>query len=66
MGSSLLFITSWGALTSVPRFGIVIFPIIMALALLGDNKAFNRAYLVFSAILAAVAMVIFSQCGWVA
>jgi Gpi18-like mannosyltransferase len=63
---SLLFITSWGALTSVPRFGIVIFPIIMALALLGDNKAFNRAYLVFSAILAAVAMVIFSQCGWVA
>jgi len=62
---SLLFITSWGALTSVPRLGIVIFPIIMALALLGDNKAFNRAYLVFSAILAAVAMVIFSQCGWV-
>jgi Gpi18-like mannosyltransferase len=63
---SLLFITSWGALTSAPRLGIVIFPFVIALALLGRNKTFNRAYLVFSAVLAAVAMVLFSQWGWVA
>jgi len=63
---SLLFITSWGALTSAPRLGIVIFPLVIALALLGDNKVFNRAYLFFSTLLAAVAMVIFSQWGWVA
>jgi hypothetical protein len=63
---SLLFITSWGALTSAPRLGIVIFPFLIALALLGRSKTFNRAYLVFSAVLAAVAMVIFSQWGWVA
>lgn len=63
---SLLFISSWGALTSAPRLGIVIFPFVIALALLGRNQAFNRTYLVFSALLAAVAMVIFSQWGWVA
>jgi Gpi18-like mannosyltransferase len=63
---SLLFVTSWGALTSAPRLGIVIFPFVIALALLGRNQAFNRAYLFFSALLAAVAMVIFSQWGWVA
>jgi hypothetical protein len=63
---SLLFITSWGALTSAPRFGLVIFPVVMGLALLGDNKGFDRAYLVVSAILAVVSMVVFSQWGWVA
>jgi hypothetical protein len=63
---SLLFITSWGALTSAPRLGIVIFPFLIALALLGRSNAFNRVYLVFSTVLAAVAMIIFSQWGWVA
>ena len=62
---SLLFIISWGALTSAPRFGLVIFPIILGLALLGENKAFNRSYLVLSAVLATVSMVVFSQWGWV-
>jgi len=63
---SILFITSWGDLKSAPRFGLVIFPIIILLALLGRHKAFNRIYLTISAILAAVSMVVFSQWGWVA
>jgi hypothetical protein len=63
---SLVFIASWGELRSAPRFGLVIFPAIIALALLGQNRPFSRAYLVFSTILALVSMVIFSQWGWVA
>lgn len=63
---SLLFATSWGDLKSAPRFGLVIFPIMILLALLGHDKAFNRTYLALSSILAAVSMVVFSQWGWVA
>ena len=63
---SILFITSWGELTSAPRFGLVIFPVVMALAILGQNKAFSRTYLVVSVPLAAISMVVFSQWGWVA
>ena len=63
---SILFITSWGELTSAPRFGLVIFPVVIVLAILGQNKAFSRAYLVVSAPLAAISMVVFSQWGWVA
>jgi hypothetical protein len=63
---SILFITSWGDLKSAPRFGVVIFPIMILLALLGHHKAFNHAYLTVSAILAAISMVVFSQWGWVA
>ena len=64
--ASLLFITSWGTLISTPRFALVVFPAVMGLALLGGNKAFNHAYLIFSSILACVSMVVFSQWGWVA
>ncbi len=63
---SVLFIASWGDLTSAPRFGLVIFPLVIALALLGHNRAFNRAYIVVSVVLAAISMVVFSQWGWVA
>jgi Gpi18-like mannosyltransferase len=63
---SVLFVTSWGDLKSAPRFGLVIFPIMILLALLGQNKVFDRTYLTCSAILAAVSMVVFSQWGWVA
>lgn len=63
---SVLFVTSWGDLKSAPRFGVVIFPIMILLALLGRRKTFNRTYLTVSAILAAVSMVVFSQWGWVA
>jgi Gpi18-like mannosyltransferase len=62
---SLLFIVSWGTLLSAPRFGLMIFPAIMGLALLGQNAWFNRIYLVFSGTLALVSMVVFSQWGWV-
>ncbi len=62
---SLLFVTAWGTLLSVPRFGLVIFPLIIALALLGKNKAFHAAYLAGSGVLAAISMVVFSQWGWV-
>ena len=62
---SLVFITSWGELRSAPRFGLVVFPIIIALALLGRNRAFSRAYLVLSSVLALVSMVVFSEWGWV-
>ena len=63
---SLLFITSWGELRSAPRFGLVVFPIIIALGLLGRNQAFSRAYVILSTILALISMVVFSQWGWVA
>jgi Gpi18-like mannosyltransferase len=63
---SVLFITSWGDLTSAPRFGLVIFPLVIGLALLGHNRMFNRAYIVVSAVLAAISMVVFSQWAWVA
>jgi hypothetical protein len=63
---SILFMTSWGELTSAPRFGLVIFPVVIVIAILGQNKAFSRAYLVVSAPLAAISMVVFSQWGWVA
>jgi hypothetical protein len=62
---TVLFITSWGFLTSVPRFGVVIFPIIIALALLGRSDGFNRAYLTISGCIAAYCMFVFSHWGWV-
>ena len=62
---TVLFITSWGFLTSVPRFGVVIFPIIIALALLGRSDGFNRAYLTISGCIAAYCMFLFSHWGWV-
>jgi Gpi18-like mannosyltransferase len=64
--ASLVFITSWGELRSAPRFGLVIFPVMIGLALLGENKVFNRMCLVVCALLATVSMVVFSQWGWVA
>jgi hypothetical protein len=62
---SVLFAISWGDLKSVPRFGLVIFPIIILLALSGSRRGFNRTYLVVSSLLAALSMLVFSQWGWV-
>jgi Gpi18-like mannosyltransferase len=62
---TVLFITSWGFLTSVPRYSVVIFPIMIALALLGRSNAFNRAYLTISGCIAAYCMFVFSHWGWV-
>ncbi len=63
-GLTILFITSWGVLTSAARFGVVIFPIMIALALLGRNPIFHRSYLVVSGSIAAYCMFIFSHWGW--
>ncbi len=61
---TVIFITSWGYLTSIPRFGVVIFPIVIALALLGLNDTFNRTYLIVSGGIAAYCMFTFSHWGW--
>ncbi|MDQ6655247.1 MAG: hypothetical protein M3Y80_05480 [Verrucomicrobiota bacterium] len=62
----LLFITMWGSLESVARYGLGLFPVIMLLALLGRNAVFDRIYLPISAALAALFMAVFAVWGWVA
>lgn len=62
--TTVIFITSWGYLTSIPRFGVVIFPVMIALALLGRNESFHRAYLFISSAIAAYCMFTFSHWGW--
>ncbi|MBA2585700.1 MAG: hypothetical protein H0U99_04375, partial [Chthoniobacterales bacterium] len=64
--ASLFFVTAWGLPLSIGRFGLVIFPLVMALALLGRNEHFHRSYLIVSTGLAAFFMLVFSQWGWVA
>lgn len=63
---SLFFVTTWGFPNSMSRFGLVMFPLFIALALLGRNQNFERAYLIVSPMLAAFFMLLFSQWGWVA
>jgi hypothetical protein len=62
---SVLFVTSWAYLTSMLRFGAVIFPIFILLALWGEKKAFHRAYLGISGTVAVIGMLYFSHWGWV-
>lgn len=61
---TLLFVLSWGYLTSIPRFAVAIFPIMIALALLGRNTAFHRSYLLISGGIALGCMVAFSHWVW--
>lgn len=63
---SLLFVTTWGFPVSMARFELVLFPLFIALALLGRNETFDRAYLILGTGMAALYMVLFSQWGWVA
>lgn len=63
---SLFFITTWTIPNSLSRYGLVIVPFFIALALLGRNETFNRLYLIISTGLAAFFMLLFSQWGWVA
>jgi Mannosyltransferase (PIG-V) len=63
---SLFFVTTWTAPNAFSRYGLVIFPFFIALALLGRNETFNRVYLIVSTGLAAFFMLLFSQWGWVA
>ena len=62
----LFFITMWGSLESVSRYGLGLFPAFMLLASLGKNPVFDRIYLPFSAALAALFMAVFAVWGWVA
>ncbi len=62
----LIFITMWGSLESVPRYGLGLFPAIMLLAMIGRNETFHRAYVPVSAALAALFMAVFAVWGWVA
>ena len=63
---SYWFVTAWGSLDSMPRYVLPIFPAFIALALLGRNALFDRAYLVFASCFAAFFMVRFSLWRWVA
>lgn len=63
---SFFFVTTWGYPNSISRFGLVIFPFFIALALLGRSAIFNRVYLIVATGLAALFMLLFSQWGWVA
>jgi hypothetical protein len=63
---SLFFVTTWGFPNALSRYGLVIFPFFVALALLGRNETFNRVYLIVSTGLAAFFMLLFSQWGWIA
>ncbi|MGI8437783.1 MAG: mannosyltransferase family protein [Chthoniobacterales bacterium] len=61
---TLLFLLSWGYLTSMPRFAVVIFPVMIALALFGRNVVFHRTYVFLSGSIALGCMVAFSHWVW--
>jgi hypothetical protein len=62
----LFFITMWGSVESVPRYGLAIFPMFILLAWLGRNETFDRIFVPASAAIAAVFMAVFAVWGWVA
>jgi hypothetical protein len=57
---------SSGSLTSLGRFDLVFFPIVLVLAKLGRRPGFDRAYTVAAIGLGAVFMALFAQWYWVA
>lgn len=59
-------ILSSGAFTSVPRYGLAIFPMFMLLGLWADRGARHEAILSVSLILASFAMALFASGRWVA
>ncbi|MGI9087747.1 MAG: mannosyltransferase family protein [Chthoniobacterales bacterium] len=61
---TLLFLLSWRSLNSMPRFAVAIFPIMIALALLGRSVIFHRAYVVISGGIALGCMIAFSHWVW--
>jgi hypothetical protein len=60
------FVTAWGTFDSVPRYVLMIFPLFIALAILGRNRAFHHIYLLIASGLAAFLMVRFALWQWVA
>ena len=64
---SLLFLSSWGMLGSVPRFDVVVFPFFIVMALLGTRSyAFHIGYVTMASMIAALFMILHSQWNWVA
>ena len=59
-------ILSSGAFTSVPRYGLAIFPIFLVLGAWANRSARHEAVLTGSAILAGLAMALFASGRWVA
>lgn len=59
-------ILSSGAFTSLPRYGLAIFPMFMVLGLWADRSARHEAILTVSAVLAGLAMALFASGRWVA
>jgi len=56
--TSVGFFSCWGMIGSIPRFGLVIFPLFIVLALIGArSRAFHLGYVVASSMLAALFMV---------
>jgi hypothetical protein len=60
------FITMWGSVESMPRYGLAIFPMFILLAWLGRNQTFDRIFVPASAAIAAVFMAVFAVWNWVA
>ena len=64
---SVLFLSSWGMLGSVPRFDVVVFPLFIVMAILGTRSyAFHVAYVIMASMMAALFMILHSQWNWVA
>ncbi len=57
---------SSGLLTSIPRYGVTLFPIFIVLAVAGRRRWFDRAFLLAAAPLAGFFMALFSSRHWVA
>lgn len=66
--ATLLLVTmlSSGAFTSVPRYGLAIFPTFLLLGLVADRGSRHEATLTVMAILASLAMALFASGRWVA
>lgn len=59
-------ILSSGAFTSVPRYGLAMFPIFLVLGAWADRSSRHEAIVTVSAILAGLAMALFGSGHWVA
>ena len=65
--SSLLLLSSWGMLGSIPRFDVVVFPLFIVLAIAGTRfYAFHLVYLITASMMAALFLILHSQWNWVA
>ena len=63
--TAVTFFSCWGMFGSIPRFDLVIFPLFIVLALIG-NRTIRLGYIVVSSMLAALFMLMHSRWNWVA